>query len=241
MSESDRPIVGLVVPTGATPTGGGRARIWHKPGCPSRPSRETMSGLETACTCDVAREPVEQPPPADVAGPRAATPCAFCGDSAAYDAPGARTWSWSMHRPIVGLNERRVNQGASRHAYASERRAWELEIAVAAHNHAVPIATGPRRLQIARYLAAPPKVKRQLGRAAPRLLDHGNLVGGCKPILDALVKAKLLVDDDPRHVRDHYRQVISDYETDFDRVDITLTDVVAIPIPEHERTDAHEL
>ena len=43
-------------------------------------------------------------------------------------------------------------------------------------------------------------------RIGPRVLDHDNLVGGCKPILDALVRGRWLVDDSPDWVTVEYRQ-----------------------------------
>ena len=67
---------------------------------------------------------------------------------------------------------------------------------------------------------------KQRGRRTAKLMDYGNLVGGCKPLVDALVKTKLLVDDNPTNLRDHYRQVISDFVDDFDKVEITITDLV---------------
>jgi Holliday junction resolvase RusA-like endonuclease len=39
-----------------------------------------------------------------------------------------------------------------------------------------------------------------------RQLDYDNLVGGCKPLVDALVRAGLIVDDSPDHVAVEYCQ-----------------------------------
>lgn len=41
------------------------------------------------------------------------------------------------------------------------------------------------------------------------MLDYGNLVGGFKPILDAMTLEFLLFDDSPEWVDDHYTQVVS--------------------------------
>lgn len=38
-------------------------------------------------------------------------------------------------------------------------------------------------------------------------LDNGNLIGGCKPILDVLVDLGVLVDDSLEWLEDHYYQV----------------------------------
>ena len=45
-----------------------------------------------------------------------------------------------------------------------------------------------------------------IDRYGSRALDHDNLVGGAKPLLDALKKVGLIVDDSPAHVRVHYNQ-----------------------------------
>lgn len=39
-----------------------------------------------------------------------------------------------------------------------------------------------------------------------KLVDDGNLKGGCKPLVDALVDAGLLIDDDVKSCRLHYYQ-----------------------------------
>lgn len=50
------------------------------------------------------------------------------------------------------------------------------------------------------------RLRLDIVRSGPRLLDHGNLVGGCKPVVDALVREGLLQDDSPKWVDDHYAQ-----------------------------------
>jgi predicted ATPase with chaperone activity len=44
-------------------------------------------------------------------------------------------------------------------------------------------------------------------RRGKRLLDHDNLVGGCKPLVDALERAGLIWRDSPRFVRVEYSQI----------------------------------
>jgi hypothetical protein len=51
------------------------------------------------------------------------------------------------------------------------------------------------------------KRKVTITRHSAGTLDKGNLIGGCKPLLDALVRLGLLVDDSPEWLDDHYRQV----------------------------------
>lgn len=58
---------------------------------------------------------------------------------------------------------------------------------------------------------SPPRQKRcvEVVRTGAKLLDYGNLVGGFKPILDAMTLEFLLHDDSPDWVSDIYRQVQS--------------------------------
>ena len=76
----------------------------------------------------------------------------------------------------------------------------------------IPKATGRRRLEITRFV-----------RDKNYRLDRGNLVGGCKPLLDAAVHAGLLIDDREGHLDDHYDQRIDPVE----RVRIAISDLPA--------------
>lgn len=76
----------------------------------------------------------------------------------------------------------------------------------------IPKATGRRRLEITRFI-----------RGKKYWLDRGNLVGGCKPLLDAAVHAGLLIDDREDHLDDHYDQRIDPVE----RVRIAISDIPA--------------
>lgn len=59
-------------------------------------------------------------------------------------------------------------------------------------------------------LRIPPEKRRiAITRHGTKLLDYGNLVGGCKPLLDALVAEGVLYDDSPAWVEDHYQQTIA--------------------------------
>jgi hypothetical protein len=51
-------------------------------------------------------------------------------------------------------------------------------------------------------------------RHSKRTLDFGNLVGGCKPLLDALKRAGLIVDDSPEWIKDGYTQEIGKPKTE---------------------------
>jgi hypothetical protein len=60
----------------------------------------------------------------------------------------------------------------------------------------LPSATGRYRVAVT------------ITRYGHNTLDHGNLVGGCKGLLDLLVQEGLLVDDAPKWVDDTYLQYI---------------------------------
>ncbi|MBT8454160.1 MAG: hypothetical protein KJO40_19510 [Deltaproteobacteria bacterium] len=85
----------------------------------------------------------------------------------------------------------------NRHAYARLRNEFCDWIMVGMANGGIPRAVGRRRLVITRYA----KSKRYL-------LDRGNLVGGCKPLLDAAIIRGLITDDTEDALDDHYRQEV---------------------------------
>lgn len=65
--------------------------------------------------------------------------------------------------------------------------------------HMRVVANGPFNREIVGVLRRPAIGHRfvRIVRRGPRTLDHDNLVGGCKPLVDALVKVGLLADDRP--------------------------------------------
>jgi hypothetical protein len=79
----------------------------------------------------------------------------------------------------------------------------------------IPKATTRRRLTITRYV-----------RSERYRLDRGNFVGGCKPLLDAAVKAGLIRDDRENDLDDHYAQ---GYERDDERTEILVEDLPPFP------------
>lgn len=50
------------------------------------------------------------------------------------------------------------------------------------------------------------KMQVRVDRFGPRLLDYDNFVGGCKPLLDALVLERVIRNDNPAYVEATYRQ-----------------------------------
>jgi Holliday junction resolvase RusA-like endonuclease len=51
-----------------------------------------------------------------------------------------------------------------------------------------------------------PAARITVERYSPRKLDHDNLVGGCKQLIDSLVREGFLVDDSPAHLTANYVQ-----------------------------------
>lgn len=98
----------------------------------------------------------------------------------------------------------------NRHKYDQLLASWEKVIADLMMVGRIPKAGGRRRLEIVRYV-----------REEKYRLDRGNLVGGCKPVLDAAVRCGLIVDDREEHLDDYYRQVIDPDE----RVELYVCDL----------------
>jgi len=61
------------------------------------------------------------------------------------------------------------------------------------------------RLRLAQA-PAPVRAVVRIIRYSKRTLDYGNLVGGAKPVLDALVREGVIHDDSPRWVHELYLQ-----------------------------------
>lgn len=83
------------------------------------------------------------------------------------------------------------------YAYKKLRDTLESWLMVGRTNHRIPKATGRRRLTITRY-----------AKHERYLLDRGNFVGGCKPLLDAAIRQGLIIDDKEVHLDDVYEQQI---------------------------------
>lgn len=121
------------------------------------------------------------------------TACAYCG--ADPDEPRGDAWTWLIEKEASSLNARVFNAGARRWEYARERDEWVEWFKLAIANHKVLRATCRRRLIITRLYGS-----RQ------RPFDYANFVGGCKPLVDAMVLTGLLLNDALGALEDHYRQ-----------------------------------
>ena len=122
------------------------------------------------------------------------TACAKCGYDA--EAPVESVFAAFVQRDVRSMNEHRVNAGAARWDYKRERDAW----------------TGHLRLVFDRVLREPVgqtlrrvTITREWGPRR-RAFDRDNLVGGCKVVVDAMVRAGLLVGDEAVWAEIHYEQ-----------------------------------
>lgn len=108
------------------------------------------------------------------------------------------SWSFTIDEPTPSLNVLRRQYASARH-YATLRNRFEQYVMVARMNEKIPKATAKRRVRIVRF-ATQEKYR----------LDHDNFIGGLKPLLDALVRQGLIVDDDAAHLEGDYVQLIAE-------------------------------
>lgn len=52
-------------------------------------------------------------------------------------------------------------------------------------------------------------ITRVVDKVQKKLKDYGNLVGGCKPLLDALKTSGFIVDDSEKWIKDTYKQLVT--------------------------------
>jgi hypothetical protein len=119
-------------------------------------------------------------------------PCPACG----FCEPAATaTWTLALAWDVPSLNDL-MRIGTQHWRYKRMGDALRLLIRAERLRLRIPTATGKRRIRVTRYYA---------GNCKER--DHANLVGGCKALVDSLVREGLLVDDKPAFVADSYAQV----------------------------------
>ena len=104
-------------------------------------------------------------------------------------------WQFTLSLEPPSQNTVSGNKGSGRHKYKKLRDDYEFLFIVFRNELKIPKATGRRRVYITRLYS---------GRGQPR--DRGNIIGGCKPLLDAMTRAKLIVDDKGEFLEDHYDQ-----------------------------------
>ena len=109
------------------------------------------------------------------------------------------TYTLVLHQAAQSLNAVGVNSKNNR-GYRGARNRWGKLLQPYGK---LPEAKKPRRIFFTRFWGK-----------GKRAYDFGNLVGGFKPLLDMVVRAKLLVDDSPKHCAEYYRQYKSPDGTD---------------------------
>jgi hypothetical protein len=119
--------------------------------------------------------------------------CRLCGGRP--DAEVVASWTLEIDRDAPSQNLRLVNKGPGRFAYSKERDLWVMLFMVAARSAGVSRVAAPRRVTLTRRYSGLKKLR-----------DHANVIGGMKPVVDAMVRAGLLVDDSPRWFEGHYHQ-----------------------------------
>lgn len=62
----------------------------------------------------------------------------------------------------------------------------------------------------------------RITRGGSRELDHGNFVGGCKALVDALVACGFLFDDATKYCEIEYVQEKTTRKTEFTRIDLEI-------------------
>jgi hypothetical protein len=121
--------------------------------------------------------------------------CERCGHDP--DAQVRARWSFFVSAEVKSLNAHRGNYGAQRWAYKADRSRWQQWFAVLARNNGIPVGDEVpfRRVVLTRIYS---------GRQ--REFDVDNLAGGCKVVVDAMVRAGLLRGDDKASAQVTYRQ-----------------------------------
>lgn len=125
--------------------------------------------------------------------------CVICK----YDPDVPVTGTWLVRLPGVALPS--TNSLGSNTRRYNKYRSFRTKFSRLLDKYAteVPPAEAKRRVLIVR----------QYGKRK-RAYDYGNLVGGCKPLLDCLKEHSLILDDSPKQLADYYLQERSPDGTD---------------------------
>lgn len=114
--------------------------------------------------------------------------CAMCGYN--DDAVVLNTWAFYVPQNIPTQNDiTKVN----RFEYKRTRDIWHKYLLGIKMGARIPDAYGKRRVTVYRAMG--------YRRAA---YERSNFIGGCKPVIDAMVKVAMLIDDSAEHMEDHY-------------------------------------
>lgn len=111
------------------------------------------------------------------------------------DAIVARWWTFTVDREVKSLNAHRVNAGNARFGYRRDRELWEWALRERRLARGIALAKTKRRVTLTRIISY-----RQ------RAFDRDNLIGGCKVVVDAMVREGLLLGDAQGQAEIHYEQ-----------------------------------
>lgn len=127
---------------------------------------------------------------------------ALCGSCGQDLPPAGESWLFAMSLMPPSQNIVSGNKGgrAARTKYKKFRDDYGMLLRAWMNDLKIPDATGRRRVSVTR---------RYGGRA--QKMDRGNLIGGCKPLLDAMTRVGLIVDDKEEFLQDHYYQIRADF------------------------------
>lgn len=127
--------------------------------------------------------------------------CMFCG----WNPFLVVTDSWEFHVPrtVPSLNEiKGKNKKTLRWKYRSFRDSFQKDIAILLYNMSANSYDANKNGRPTKRRVI---MTRLMGKGE-KTYDQDNLIGGCKPILDALTRNDIIVDDSKRWLVIHYKQ-----------------------------------
>ena len=120
--------------------------------------------------------------------------CGSCGQELP---PAGKSWLFALSLSPPSQNAVSGNKGSyvAKAKYRKYRDDYEILLRAWMNELKIPDAVARRRVSVTR---------RYSGRS--QKMDRGNLIGGCKPLLDAMTRVGLIVDDNEEFLEDHYYQ-----------------------------------
>ena len=104
-------------------------------------------------------------------------------------------WGFYIPHKVPSQNEMHNDSAGNKYKYKQYRSVFEDYCRIARLGLHIPEATRARRVLLYRYTGH-----------RGRIYDYANFVGGCKPVIDAMVNMHLLVDDKEDMMRASYAQ-----------------------------------
>lgn len=127
------------------------------------------------------------------------TTCPTCHRPMLGPLPAEPQWTFIVPMEMRSMNRTPMNRGNEKWSYRKLLLAWTTAIKrMSTH---VPRVTGKRRMRLTRIMGK-----------GKRPFDLDNAVGGSKVIVDAAVKAELLLDDGAKFAEVQYEQEKGDWD-----------------------------